>query len=254
MPIGAQQVSQHVGISRIALGVGAAIARPAGLDGVRVDRKDLMAGFDQGIDDQARGPFDGDGQGLAKGSECMPQLAQSLGVVADGQVLEHTALSVDDAHRVRAVGPIQADKNRIPHGQPPSVWVKTVRVGRHGGTLINWRSGWVSVALHPVARRGLPAPRVLQVSFGLSSSQRRGQSPRGHGSRLIPSVDLLGGVNAACTQNPRPEHGLTTACFAVVDNTLLGLTKGQRVVHNQARWTTLRCAPSGSFKEQEVAL
>ncbi|KWT83459.1 hypothetical protein APY03_4671 [Variovorax sp. WDL1] len=95
---------------------------------------------------------------------------------------------------MRAVGPIQADKNRIPHGQPPSVWGKTARVGRHGGTLINWRSGWVSVALHPVARRSLPAPRVLRVSCGLSSSQPPWQSPRGHGSRITTSAPVRGSV------------------------------------------------------------
>ena len=119
----------------------------------------------------------------------------------------------------------------------------TDRVGRRGGKLINWRSSWVGLALHPVARRGLPAPCGLRVSLGPSKGEHTRQSPQGHGSRSIPSIVLLGGVNAADTQRPRAEHGLTTGCFAVVDNTLRGLTKGQRVVHNQARWTYMD-APS----------
>ena len=87
----------------------------------------------------------------------------------------------------------------------------TARVGRRGGKLINRRSSWVGLALHPGARRGLPAPCGLRVSFGPSKGERTGQSPQGHGSRSIPSVVLLGGVNAAHTQSRRVEHGLPTA-------------------------------------------
>ncbi|MDM0029813.1 helix-hairpin-helix domain-containing protein [Variovorax saccharolyticus] len=45
---------------------------------------------------------------------------------------------------------------------------------------------------------------------------------------------------------------MTTGCFAVVVNTLRGLTKGQRVVHNQAPWTTLRCGASGGSKTKRL--
>jgi len=129
----------------------------------------------------------------------------------------------------------------------------TARVGRRGGTLINRRSSWVGLALHPVARRGLPAPRVLLVSCGPSQGKQKWQSLRGHGSRFTPSVILLGGVNVEQTKRGSAEHGLLTGRFAVVDNTLHGLIKGQRVVHNPARWTTLHRGDSVGLQYREVA-
>ena len=66
MAVGAQQVGQQVGVAGIALGAVAAVARAAGLDGVGMDREDLMACLDQGIDDQARGPLDGDAHALRR--------------------------------------------------------------------------------------------------------------------------------------------------------------------------------------------
>ncbi len=186
--IGSQQVRQHERIARIALGVAGAVARPAGLHRIGVDGKHLVARFEQDIHYNSRGPLDGHRQRCAQGGQRVQQLGQSLAIMADGQTLEHAALSVDDAYGVGAVSPVQPDKDRTTHGQPPAVWVKTVRVGRRGGKLIDWRSGWLSVALHPVARCGLPAPRVLQVSCGLSSSKPLRQSPRGHGSRTATSA------------------------------------------------------------------
>ena len=147
----------------------------------------------------------------------------------------------------------QAGEDIVTHGQTPQSCGMTVRVGRRGGKLINRRSSWVGVALHPVARRGLPAPRGLRVSCGPSRGQRTRQSPRRHGSRLIPSVVLLSGVNAAQIQDAHDEHGLTTGCFAVVDNTPRGPAMGRRVVHNQAPWTTLHRSSSTSLQYGEVA-
>jgi hypothetical protein len=154
-------------------------------------------------------------------------------------------------------GPVQAGKHVAgsigTHGQTPGGCGTTARVGRRGGKLINWRSSWVGLALHPVARRGLPAPCGLLVSLGPSKGKHHRQSPQGHGSRSIPSVVLLDGVNAVQTSRSGAEHGLPTGCFAVVDNTLRGLMEGQRVVHNQAPWTTLHRSTSAALNNRELA-
>jgi len=255
VPIGAQQVGQQVGVASVALGAVAAVARAAGLDRVGVDREDLVAGLDQGIDDQARRALDGDAHARAKARQAAHQLGQALAVMCDLDAITHGARGVDDAHRVRMNGPVQAgeDIGTSTHGQTPQNCGMTARVGRRGGKLINWRSSWVGVALHPVARRGLPAPRGLLVSYGPSEGKQKWQSPQRHGSRFTPSVILLGGVNAAQTKRKLAEHGLPTGCFAVVDNTLHGLMEGQRVVHNQARWTTLHRGDLMPLQYREVA-
>ena len=206
-----------------------------------------MACFDQRIDDQARGPLDGNAQPLAEASQPAHQLGKAFAVVCEALAIGWLAGGVDDAHLMGMHGPVQPDEDILAHGQTPRSCGMTTRVGRRGGKLINRRSCLVGVALHPGARRGLPAPCGLRVSLGPSKGKPSRQSPQGHGSRSIRSVVLLGGVNAADTQRPRAEHGLTTGCFAVVDNTLRGLTKGQRVVHNQAPWTTLRRSTSAAF-------
>ena len=52
MPVGAQQVGQQLGVAVIILRPRRAIARPRGLDRVRVDRHDRKTGRNQCIDDQ----------------------------------------------------------------------------------------------------------------------------------------------------------------------------------------------------------
>jgi hypothetical protein len=133
---------------------------------------------------------------------------------------------------VHRAGPVQPGKV-VAHGQAPASCGKTRRAGSPRGTLTDWRS-WLllnnTVALHPVARLGLPAPRALRVSSGPSSGQRRRQSSRGHGSRYIPS-SLGCGRSRHCLQ-----RGLTTAPCG-------------RSVASAGRpppWTTLHRRPTSS--------
>jgi hypothetical protein len=62
MPVGAQDVGQHEGIARIAFAASGAVAGPACFDDVGMDRDNRVPGRDQGLDDQAGWPLDGNGQ------------------------------------------------------------------------------------------------------------------------------------------------------------------------------------------------
>ena len=59
--VGAQQIGQQERVGGVALGAVTAVARSGGLHNVGVDRHDRHTGFDQGVDEQPRGPLDGRG-------------------------------------------------------------------------------------------------------------------------------------------------------------------------------------------------
>ena len=248
--VGAQQVGEQVGVGGVALGAVAAVARASGLDGVGVDGHDGEACFDQRIDDESGGPFDRNRRALPVAQATL-QLGQTGGIVGDVEALAHAALAVDHAHRVGAAGPVQPGEE-CAHGQTPASCGMTCRAGSPRGSLTDWRSWLRTLALHPVARLGLPAPRGLRVSHGPSSGQRTGQSPRGHGSRNTPSARQSRRVKIAARRGRSAGHGLPTGCFAVVDNAPRGVRGASRVVHNHARWTTLRRDLSASSTTSRV--
>ena len=254
MAVGAQQVGQQVGVRGIALGAVAAVARAAGLDRIGVNREDLMAGLDQRVHDQARRTFDGDAHPRPEAGQAAQQLGQAVAVMLDLEALQHTPGGVDDTHRMDAGGPVQPTEDIGIHGQAPWSCGMTARIGRRGGKLIDRRSSVLGLALHPVARCGLPAPCSAAGLMRAIAGKQRWQSPQGHGSRFTPSAVLLIGVNADQRHPPRLlEHGLPTGCFAVVDNAPRGPMRGRCVVHNQAPWTTLRRATSNGCQWQEDA-
>src|SRR5256884_5292600 len=57
-----KEIGQDEGIARITLTAGGGVAGAAGLEGVGVDGDDGMAGGAQGIDEEARRAFEGDGE------------------------------------------------------------------------------------------------------------------------------------------------------------------------------------------------
>ena len=83
MAIGAEQVGEEIAVAVIALGRGRRVAGARGLHHVRVDRHDLDTGLHQGVDDHARGAFDGDLHGLRRAELAEPtdQLGQAFGRV-----------------------------------------------------------------------------------------------------------------------------------------------------------------------------
>ncbi len=209
MAIGAQQIGEQIGVAGVALGPVAAVARARGLDGVGVNGHDGEAGFEQRVDHQARGPLDGH-RGTAVVLQAALELDQAGRVMRDLEVLECGAAFVEDAHRMGSAGPVQPGIASA-HGQTPTNCAKTRRAGSPRGTLTDRRSWLHTMALHPVARLGLPAPRRLRVSCGPSSGQRAWQSLRGHGSPNETSVRAARHVKPCAHPRGRAEHGLSTA-------------------------------------------
>jgi len=185
MPVGTQDVGEHIGIAGIGLAAGGAVARAAGFDDVRMDRDHRMTGFDQRVDEQAGGPLDGNGQfgrrrELAQGRQ---QRGEAGRVVADLLARDDLAGAVDNADGMACAAPIQSS---VKGHMPISLgWCRLTRAGRSCGSLTDRRSGRQALALHPVVRCGLPAPAARQVSCGPSS-----------GERAWPSRQMLGLLNA----------------------------------------------------------
>jgi hypothetical protein len=179
--VGAQDVGQHEGIARIGLAARGAVARAAGLDDVRMDRDHRVAGPDQGIDDQARGPLDGDRQRGRRRDAREPgqQFGEAGTVVPGADAGDDPAGAVNDAGGVAGAAPIQTRVEL--HGLTSSACGRLARVGRSSGSLTDRRSGRQALARHPVVRRGLPAPAVRLVSRGPSSGERGRPSRQGLG-------------------------------------------------------------------------
>ena len=185
MSVGAQQISEQVGIAGVTLGVHGGVARAAGLDDVGMDGHEREAGLDEGVDEQAAGALDGDRQlvGLAIAAQPAYEFGQPRTVMRDLETILHQAVGVDDAHGVQVPRPVQS--YGMAHRSPPSG--RLPGAGRSGRSLTDGRSG-CSTAAHqtdslarlPVVGRDLPAPSWQRVSYGLSSSERDGLSTMRH--------------------------------------------------------------------------
>ncbi len=193
--VGAQDVGEHVGVARIALAAGGAVAGPARLDDAGMDRHDRVTGLDQGVDDQSRGTLNSDRQ---LGWRCQACQTREHGLYALGrvrhlQMIDHAAAGVvDDAKGMRAAAPIQTGTTI--HISVPPKCVSLTRAGRPCGSLIDWRSGLHSLALHPVVRPNLPAPAARRVARGPFNRKRRWPSRRALG--LAHATPLRGSAPA----------------------------------------------------------
>ena len=169
--VGTQDVGEHVGIAEIALGAGGAITRPAGLHHVGVDRDDGEAGIDERVDDETRWTLDGDGQraGPAMTRQARQQAGETVGAVVCLEPIQDIAIVGDHADGMGVSAPVQSDLRHVPF---PCFGPIITRAGRPCGSLIDRRSGWQAVALHPVVRSVLPAPAARRVSCGPSSGKR----------------------------------------------------------------------------------
>ena len=191
--VGAQemgQIGEQVGVAAVVLGARAAVARARRLHGVGVDRDHRMAGGDERVDDQPRGPLERDRQlgGLPEPDQTPLERAQSVGVVPGLEAVgDRAGLAVDDADGVGRATPVQSHDES--HSQILPVGVTLAPVGRIRGKLIVRRSGPSSLAHQPVARRVLPAPAARQVSYGPFPGERAWPSRRGTGSGSLASID-----------------------------------------------------------------
>jgi hypothetical protein len=200
--VGAQDVGEHEGVAGIALAAGGAVAWPAGPDDVGVDRHDRMAGLEQGVDDQPARALDGDGNGAGRCQLGQPlaQVCQTGGIVRDPQAEHDGSGAVDDADGMAGAAPIQSPEIR--HGQVLRGCATLPSVGRNCGSLIDWRSGLLSLALHPVARRALPAPAMRRVSRGPFAGKRPWPSWRvlGRGRAFHPACGVKSSTSAKVPQ------------------------------------------------------
>jgi len=185
----------------VALGAVATIARAGGLDEVGMNGPQAQASVDQRVDDEARRTFNRNGQWRRRGhpaAQAGEQLAQTGSVVGNGEAIKYRAAIVDDAHCVIVRCSVQSYETI--HGQPPASWSKTCTAASPCGSLIDRRAGSHTLALHPVARLGLAAPRALRVSYGPSRGERSRQSTRGRASRATTATPRCGRVNLQVTQ------------------------------------------------------
>ena len=195
--IGAQDIGEHIRVAGIALTAGGAIARPAGLDDVGMDRHDRVTGRDQRVDDEAGRPLDGDRylRRRRQPGQARDQLANPLGVVPHRKARNNAAGLVKDADSMGGTAPIHS--RVVGHISGPPRCDRLARAGRSCGSLIDRRSGRLPVARHPVVRPNLPAPAARRVSRGPST-----------GKRHRPSRRALGWVNATPLRGfayPRPK-------------------------------------------------
>jgi hypothetical protein len=195
MPVGAQDVGQHVGVAGVVL-TRAAVAGARGLEHVGMDRHDSQTRFDERIDEQTGRSLDCD-EDAGEALELADQAFDAFLVVRQIEAQLDTAGSIEHANGVRLARPVDAGKVRTrSHGQAPWCWSKTSRAGRPGGELIKRRSGFSCLARHPVSRLSLPAPSAQRVSLGPSSGQHRRLSQKVHGSLSTRRSNPFDSVNA----------------------------------------------------------
>jgi len=195
VPVGAQDVGKDVGIARIALGGNGAIARPACLDDIGMDRRDDEAGVDQRVDEQPAGPFDGDRRlaGWPMPAQTRDEIGKPIAIMGHDKMVEDLTGSVDDTDGMARTAPVEPDENG--HGCTSLNWSMVPGAGSPHGLLINRRSGpilaEVSVAHLPVARLWLSATETPQVSCGPSSGKRHRRSSRWRGTNAQSALKLI---------------------------------------------------------------
>ena len=193
--IGPEQVAEQVGVAGVALAASGRVAGAAGLHGIGVDRDDREAGVQEGIDDEAGGALEGDGQrgGGREAGQPLDELGQARCGVGHRPAPADGAGLVEHTNSVRGGGPVQADDEG--HCVPP--WdCETLPRERSCRSLTDWRSGLqVPVALHPVAGWGLSwCESREQVSYWPSRGKPMGLS------------STPGTVIALTIRHPRPRH------------------------------------------------
>src|SRR5437660_6211451 len=86
MAVRAEQIGEDERIAGVTLAAGGGVARATGLEGVGVDRHHLEPGLEEGVDEHARGPFEGDADepAPAKATQVAEELGEALGGMWDG--------------------------------------------------------------------------------------------------------------------------------------------------------------------------
>jgi hypothetical protein len=182
MTVSAQYIGQQVGISAVVLGPSGTVTRSICLDRFGMNRHDWMPIVQQRINNQARGPLDGDGnRGRRSNSIHLPLQRLQAGRIVAYLGPQHDASGlIYHTRGMTAASPVQS--REIVHDVPPIYF--DFRDGRPYGFLTDRHSRVFPVAHLPVARQDIPASATLQISCGPSTStgKARGQSWQIHGS------------------------------------------------------------------------
>ena len=190
--VGTQQIGQEVGIAAVTLAAGGAIARPAGLDDIGMDGHDRMAGRYQRVDDQTVWSLDRDRQigRWREPRQASHQIGNTDRIVRHWESRDDFAdVVLNDTDPVLGTAPIKTPS--IGHVTFPRGWTRVSLAGRSCGLLIDRRSGFGNLALHPVARRNLPAPSARRVSCGPSSGKPDGPSRKTPGREYITAYAVM---------------------------------------------------------------
>src|SRR3978361_982515 len=131
-----------------------------------MDRDHLVAGGEQGIDNQAGWPLDSDRQFGWRCDALKPgqHVSQPSRIVAHIKAGHNASGPVDDTGGMACTTPVQACVKW--HVLISLGCGRLTQAGRSRGSLTDRRSGWPALALHPVVRRYLPAPAVRLISVG----------------------------------------------------------------------------------------
>ena len=177
--VGAQHISQHIGVGGVGLGPRGPIAAAQRFDLPRGNHHDLEAALQHRLHQRPVGPLDRH-PGHSQLGQALDQPGEALAGVGDFEAGPDAAGRVNNAHRVGAVRPVDAGVVRrgwLLHLPPPSCHDHgTAGAGALHRLLIAWR-----FAL-PIPRAGLGAParREPQISPWSSGDERPRRSPNGH--------------------------------------------------------------------------
>jgi hypothetical protein len=177
--VGAQHVSQHIGVGGVGLGPRGAIAAAQGLDLPWGHHHDLEASVQHGLDQGAVGPLDGHPV-HAQLSQAPTQPGEALAGVGDLEAGSDGTGGVDDADHMelgRPVDPGVVQPGGLLHLGPPS-WDDhgTAGAGALGRLLIAWRFALPI----PSAGQGAPARREPQISRWSLQDKPARRSPDRH--------------------------------------------------------------------------
>src|SRR5271154_41290 len=142
MTVGAQHISQQIGIAQVVLTTRGTITRPARFDRIWMDRHNLVTVGQQSIDNQPRWSFDSDGNRTGRSDfiKLLLKRLQAARIMVNLGLQYNLSCLVHDTYGVGSAAPIQSGKKL--HNAPRLH--ENFRVGRSGRLLTNWHSWAVS--------------------------------------------------------------------------------------------------------------
>jgi hypothetical protein len=118
VPIGTDQIGQHLGVTAVGLAARCGVAVAVAVHRHRVDRVHLVAGSDQRADQQPAVGLDPDHdlvRLLGMTRDALVEPADTGRTVTDLELLQRGPLGVEDAHLVGVLGPVDPNVDHAHH-------------------------------------------------------------------------------------------------------------------------------------------